>query len=138
MKAPYQFSSAPSCLIYVASIMATFRSNNITILFWTVRRIRNKRVEFLTCLSANNILLAPVAEPHLKLSTKLTCPNYFVNSNDRDDTPGGGTAIVVRKVIKQSEILLPILQHTESRKSVIPVVCVKLGKLYVVKHNCVT
>ena len=25
-----------------------------------------------------------------------------------------------------------------SRKSVIPVVCVKLGKLYVVKHNCVT
>jgi len=25
-----------------------------------------------------------------------------------------------------------------SRKCVIPVVCVKLGKLYVVKHNCVT
>jgi len=25
-----------------------------------------------------------------------------------------------------------------ARKCVIPVVCVKLGKLYVVKHNCVT
>jgi len=29
-------------------------------------------------------------------------------------------------------------QWVESRKWVIPVVCVKLGKLYVVKHNCVT
>jgi len=27
---------------------------------------------------------------------------------------------------------------TESRKCVIPVVCVKLGKLYVVKHNLIT
>jgi len=29
-------------------------------------------------------------------------------------------------------------QMVESRKRVIPVVCVKLGKLCVVKHNCVT
>jgi len=27
---------------------------------------------------------------------------------------------------------------SKSRKCVIPVVCVKLGKWYVVKHNCVT
>ena len=26
----------------------------------------------------------------------------------------------------------------KSRKCIIPVVCVKLGKLYVFKHNCVT
>ena len=52
MKAPYQFSSAPSCLVYLASIMATFRSNNTSILFWNARRTRNKRVEFLTYLSA--------------------------------------------------------------------------------------
>jgi len=114
MKVPYQFSFAPSCLVYLASIMATFRCNNTSILFWNARRIRNKRVEFITYLSANNIILVPVIEPHLKPSTKLNCPHYFVYSNDRDDTPGGGTAIVVRKVIKHSEILLPILQHTEA------------------------
>jgi len=93
--------------------MATFRSNNTSILFWKARGIRNKTVEFLTYLSANNILLAPVTEPHLQPSAKLNCPNYFAHRNDRDDTPGGGTAIVVRKVIKHSEILLPKLNHTE-------------------------
>jgi len=32
-----------------------------------------------------------------------------------------------------------VFEHqSDSRKCVIPVVCVKLGKLYVVKHNCVT
>jgi hypothetical protein len=94
--------------------MATFRSNNTSILFWNARGIRNKRAEFLTYLYANIILLAPVTEPHLQPSAKLNCPNYFVYRNDRDDTPGGGTATVVRKVIKHSEILLPTLQHMEA------------------------
>jgi len=34
--------------------------------------------------------------------------------------------------------LLSYAYITESRKCVIPAVCVKLGKFYVVKHNCVT
>ena len=34
--------------------------------------------------------------------------------------------------------ILPHLSLCIYRKCVIPVVCVKLGKLYVVKHNCVT
>lgn len=111
MKAPYQFPSAPFCLVYLASIMATFRSSNTSRLFWNVRGIRNKRVEFLTYMQINKILLEPVTERNLQPSAKLNCPNYFVYRNDRDDTPGGGTATVASKVIKHSEILLPTLQH---------------------------
>ena len=73
-----------------------------------------KELNSLPICQQNNILLAPVTEPHFKASTKLNCPNYFVYSNDRDNTPGGGRAIVVRKVIKHSELLLLILQHTEA------------------------
>jgi len=36
-----------------------------------------------------------------------------------------------------SEVIVADLQE-ESRKCAIPVECVKLGKWYVVKHNCVT
>jgi len=50
----------------------------------------------------------------LQPSAKLNWPNYFVYRKDRDDTPGGGTAIVVKKVIKHSEILHPTLQHMEA------------------------
>ena len=55
--------------------------------------------------------MAPVTEPHLQPSAKL---NYSVYRKDTDDTPGEGTAIVVRKVIKHSEILQPTLQHMEA------------------------
>jgi len=35
-------------------------------------------------------------------------------------------------------LLIKVTDSKKSRKCVIPVVCVKLGKWYVVKHNCVT
>jgi exonuclease III len=73
-----------------------------------------KKNEFFYYLEANNIAIALVNETHLHPSMKFKCPNYYTYKTDRQDRPGGGTAILIKKEIKHSEILLPKLQHMEA------------------------
>jgi hypothetical protein len=87
---------------------------NTGILFWNARGIRNKKTEFFNYLEANNIAIALINETHLHPSMKFKCPNYYTYRTDRHDRPGGGTAILIKKEIKHSEILLPKLQHMEA------------------------
>jgi hypothetical protein len=61
-----------------------------------------------------NIPIALLNETHLNPTTKFKCPNYCVYRSDRERGPGGSTAILIRKEIKHSEILLPKLQHMEA------------------------
>ena len=116
MKAPSQSFSTPSCPTYSPSIMANFRweHSNTCILFWNARGISNKKTEFFNYLEANNITIALVNETHLHQPMKFNCPNYYTYRSDRQDRPGGGTAILIRKGIKHSEIALPKLEHMEA------------------------
>jgi exonuclease III len=45
---------------------------------------------------------------------KFNCPNYYTYRVDREDRPGGGTAILIKKGIKHSELVLPKLDHMEA------------------------
>ena len=96
--------------------MTNFRRehSNTCILFWNARGISNKKTEFFNYLEANNIAIALVNETHLHQSRKFNCPNYYTYRSDRQDRPGGGTAILIRKGIKHSEIALPKLEHMEA------------------------
>jgi hypothetical protein len=76
--------------------MGTLR-NKTNIMFCNARGIRNKKAEFFNYLEANDIPIALLNETHLKSSTKFKCPNYNVYRSDREERPGGGTAILIRK-----------------------------------------
>jgi len=45
--------------------------------------------------------------------------------------------IIVQRDATQSSLFIILQVHSTSRKCVIPFVCVKLGKRYVVKHNLI-
>jgi hypothetical protein len=88
-------------------------SNNTSIVFWNARGVSNKKSEYFNYLEYN-IPIALLNETHLKPSIKFKCPNYCVYRSDRENRPGGGTAILIRKEIQHFEIFLPKLQHMEA------------------------
>lgn len=82
--------------------------NNIKLFHWNANGITNsshaRQLEYL--LERENILIASLNETHLNETHKLFFKNYFIYRNDRQNSRGGGVALIVRRSVKHK--LLPI------------------------------
>lgn len=80
-------------------------NKNIKLVLWNSRGIRHKYIEFFDFLLSNNVDIALVSETWLKSNVSLGHAEYCCYRRDRENTTGGGVAIIIRKSIKHS--LLP-------------------------------
>lgn len=74
--------------------------SSIQIVTWNARSLRPKMIEFGQFLVDRNIQVALITETHLNPNIKLSIPNYKIIRHDRQDTKGGGVAIVIANHLK--------------------------------------
>jgi hypothetical protein len=74
-----------------------------------------QKIEFFTYLVPHSIFITLINNIHLHPSTKFNCPNLHACKSEKEDRLGGGTAIMIKKEIKYSEVFLPKLQQMEPR-----------------------
>lgn len=80
-------------------------NNNINIVTWNARGIRNKKDELFNFLLTNNIDVCLISETMLNESISIKHREFYCYRNDREHNRGGGVAILIRKNVQHS--LLP-------------------------------
>lgn len=81
--------------------------NDLNIITWNARGIKNKSLEFFQFLLTYNIHICLVTESWLKPNIALCHQEFNVYRNDRVSRRGGGVAIIIRKNI--SHLTIPIM-----------------------------
>ena len=81
--------------------------NNVNIITWNARGIKQKSIELFSFLINKNINICLVTETWLKTNISLSHNSFKIYRNDRENRNGGGVAIIVN--INISHILLPIV-----------------------------
>lgn len=76
-------------------------TNTLKLAYWNATSVINKKVEIRAFLESHKIDVFLLQETFLKPTHTFNIPNYHTYRNDRS-TPGGGTAILVKKNIKHS------------------------------------
>lgn len=82
-------------------------NNNLSIITWNARGIRNKHTELFQFLINQNIDICLVTETWLKPDISINHQEYFIYRNDRSHARGGGVAILLRKNISHQP--LPVI-----------------------------
>lgn len=80
--------------------------NNLKIVSWNARGIRNKKDELFHFLDKHNFDVCLLSETWLKSKCSLKNRNYYCYRNDRRTGRGGGVAILIKKNI-QHQLLPP-------------------------------
>lgn len=80
-------------------------NNNLKLLIWNARGLRNKTLEFFDFLIRENVDIGLVSETGLNNKITMYHPDFHCYRKDREHSRGGGVAIVIRKNIKHN--LLP-------------------------------
>lgn len=79
-------------------------NNNIKLVLWNSRGIRNKLIEFFDFLIRNNVDIALVSETWLKSNMVMSHSEYCCYRKDRESAAGGGVAIIIRKSINHTTL----------------------------------
>ena len=81
--------------------MEGVNDENLTIMQWNSRSIKNKFEEFVDAVSTTYPHIVAIQESHLKNKDKLpNIQNYNIHRKDRPGDRGGGLILFVRKDIK--------------------------------------
>ena len=82
-------------------------SNNIKIITWNARGIQSKKEQFFDFLISNNIQICLLTETWLQSQHSIKHKEFYIYRNDRNNSKGGGVAIIIRKNLKHK--LIPIV-----------------------------
>lgn len=82
--------------------------------YWNACSVNNKKPEIETFLQEHNIDIFLISETFLRPQIHFNIANYVTYRYDRDDGPGGGTAILVKRNISHVELQLPDLIAAEA------------------------
>ncbi|ERL90583.1 hypothetical protein D910_07930 [Dendroctonus ponderosae] len=74
----------------------------VHIVFWNANSLYPKRYEFEGYLRENDVDIALILETFLQTQTLFQINNYKIYRNDRANSRGGGTAIIVKNSISHS------------------------------------
>lgn len=88
--------------------------NAIKIMHWNANSIQNKTEELVHFLQEHDIDVALISETHLKPCNKFKVQNYSVYRTDRMRGPGGGTAILVKKLTQHYALPQMETEQTET------------------------
>lgn len=78
--------------------------DNLNIMAWNARAVRNKRIELIKFLENNHIHIALINETWLTHSDRFNIPEYTIYRNDRKESRGGGVAIAVSNTLIHEQI----------------------------------
>ena len=85
-------------------------SNNIKIISWNARGIRNKKDELFHLLENRDVDICLICETWLTNTFSIKHQNFYCYRYDRQQGRGGGVAILVKKNIRHQ--LLPLINTT--------------------------
>jgi hypothetical protein len=94
-------------------IMQRIKKNTIKIAYWNANAISNKKQELEYFIQKYKIDAVLVQETHLKPHRKLNLPNHQIYRNDRENQKGGGTAIIINRLIKHHLLPTPTTKALE-------------------------
>lgn len=77
---------------------------NINILSWNARSVRNKKEELFSFLMSQNVHICLLSETWLNKNITIKNKEFYCYRKDRNNTNGGGVAILIRKNIKHEII----------------------------------
>ena len=86
----------------------------LSLLNFNANGLKNQILEVANFLQKNSIDIACINETHLKNPDIVKIPNYTIYRNDRENRPGGGTAIIIKKSIPHRPIKINNLINVES------------------------
>lgn len=99
----------------------TTQFNTLNICQFNANSVIQKKVQLSQFLHENNVDIMLVSETFLKSRHSFYIPNYDIYRNDRPDTNGGGTAIIIKHTIPHTRInplRLNSLEHTAIRLNI--------------------
>lgn len=79
-------------------------NTSLKIAFWNANGVRTKQTELLHFLQDQKVDVLLLNETHLKPCYSLSLQNYNTYRTDRLTTPGGGTAVLVKKHLQSYEL----------------------------------
>lgn len=90
------------------------KHRGLNILNFNANGIIHQTYELQALLVNYDIDLACISETHLKPNIKFRLRNYTVIRTDRNNRPGGGTAIIIKNSMPYRRAILPIFQNLEA------------------------
>lgn len=88
-------------------------SKPLIILNFNANGLKNQLLEFTKFLQDNTVDIACVNETHLNRTDNIKIKNYKIYRTDRENKPGGGTAILIKKTISHNPIKISNLENVE-------------------------
>lgn len=89
------------------------RKNSLKIIYWNAQGVSSKKNEMRAFIQERKPDILLLGETFLKPSHSLNEQNYITYRSDRSTREGGGTAALIRKDLKHTQIDKPNLQEIE-------------------------
>lgn len=90
------------------------KPDGLCISFWNANSVNHKKQQIEQYIYDNNIDLLLISETFLKPGHRFSLANYNVYRRDRDNGPGGGTAVIIKSNIDHQELPEPELDQAEA------------------------
>lgn len=103
---------------------------SLKIVSWNACSIIGKKLELQEFIEENNVDIVLLSETWLHNGLQLKIPNYKIYRNDRQNRPGGGTAILIKSKIKHDLFSTPDLVHLEC--TIIQIYVANIGPVKVI------